>query len=173
MYHIFSQPKNPQDVQQFDYDEKEEYHQNDTVSFENPFYQNPTVSFGNATYEEFVYEDSLPKYNIDPLGMNSLEEESPREIEMINPSEEENVEQSSDTTEINSSLLEKDAFEKITNSDTESDDDLPDEESSFLEILMDFVFTTIRTTGKIVYYHFIAGIHFLRESFSNQRLKKA
>ena len=178
MYHIFSkqQPKNPQDVQPIDYDEREEYITNDTLSFQNPFYQNHNVDFGNTTYEEFVYEDSLPKYNFDPLGMNSLEEEkkeSSEPIEMMIPFEEEKVEQSSDITEINSSLPENDAFEKSTNSDTESDDDFPDDGNSFLEIVLDFVSTTIRTTAKIMYYHFIAGIHFLRESFSDQRLKKA
>lgn len=177
MYHIFSkQPKNPQDVQPIEYDEREEYIPNNNTSFENPIYQNHTVDFGNTTYEEFVYEDSLPKYNFDPLGMNSLEEEekeSSQAIEMMIPFEEEKVEQSSDTTEINSSLPENDAFEKITNSDTESYDDFQHDGNSFLEIVLDFVSTTIRTTAKIVYYHFIAGIHFIRESFSDQRLKKA
>jgi hypothetical protein len=201
MFQMFS--KNPQDVNQFE--EKEEYiPNNETILFENPFYHN-TIEFGNTTYEEFVYEDTLPKYELDPLGINSLQEEEKESLEtmeMTNPVQEEISEEDTETTfplhksnsfekisnsdtssslhksnsfekisnsDTSSSLHKSNSFEKISNSDTESDDDFPEDNKTFLDI----IFTFIRTTSKIVYYHFIAGVHYLRENISYERLKKA
>jgi hypothetical protein len=181
--------KNPQDVNQFE--EKEEYiPNNETISFGNPFYHN-TIEFGNTTYEEFVYEDTLPKYELDPLGINSLQEEekeSLQTMEMTNPVQEEISEEETETTfplhksnsfenisnsDTSYSLHKSNSFEKISNSDTESDDDFQEDNKTVLDIIFTFISSSIRTTAKIVYYHFIAGVHYLRENISYERLKKA